>query len=75
MSHLLLKIKTRWFSQKKSTNTTPKKPEENIMQYTGFDTDVEINAQASTGDAMPMAFANEVPDCVIDSNTSSQQSA
>lgn len=75
MSPLLLKIKTRWFSQKKSTNTTPKKPEENIMQYTGFDTDVEINAQASTGDALPSDWADETPACVMDANASSQQSA
>jgi hypothetical protein len=71
MSPLLLKIKTRWFSAKKTTNTA-KKPEENTMQYTGFDTDVEINAQASTGDALPSDWADEMPACVMDGNTSQQ---
>lgn len=74
MSPLLLKIKTRWFSSKKSTQKTTKKPEENAMQYTGFDTDVEIHAQASTGDALPSDWADEMPACVMDGNTS-QQSA
>ncbi len=75
MSPLLLKIKTRWFSGKKATQKTPKQPEENAMQYTGFDTDVEIQAQASTGDALPSDWADEIPACVMDGNASSQQSA